>query len=413
VSTLTVDSLLLTSLFEHHSHFFLAVSSILDPELGDPQDMDDSERSDTSLKFACLQEYVENVLKKRREHNSCSFSEDEISVSEIPEKVIVQSGKRWTSSVSTLSDSQEITTVSSTEKAVRNRPTRFPSDEAVARRDRDNKAGESRCSTLKGSGSRHTRQGSDSSDCALVTQPDWCKNDSISSARHQEMPQIQERQIRPRVLPQKSWTSRSGDDRPASLLRPTCRRQSSRTLLSQRRQVTREYSKSPQLRRTSCSRGRDADPATTREANYMYPRKSPRNLPARLASDLSSRSSCSSGDKKLPATSNQAPMKRISSDHGGEVLIEIFPGVREPLRRASETVEAVAVGFYSSVYCMACGALDLHAISDVQYFVCPTCRTVCPVEGDCIFLGRRLPRHGLGLGFDTENLVSMQAQTRR
>jgi len=97
-----------------------------------------------------------------------------------------------------------------------------------------------------------------------------------------------------------------------------------------------------------------------------------------------------------------------------EIMVEIFPGVSAPLRRAKETVKAVAANFYVPVKCIPCCSSDvIYAMADVQYFVCPTCRNVSRMEEEEALRG--LPQnhlglhlHGLGLGFTIQTLLSMQ-----
>lgn len=90
-------------------------------------------------------------------------------------------------------------------------------------------------------------------------------------------------------------------------------------------------------------------------------------------------------------------------------MVEIFPGVNAELRRAQETKEAIADDFIMPTACMACSSQDLFVIADVKYIVCPRCRTIGPVEGDCFNI-RPADRRGLGLGFTGETLYSMQAE---
>lgn len=92
---------------------------------------------------------------------------------------------------------------------------------------------------------------------------------------------------------------------------------------------------------------------------------------------------------------------------GGEdkpVMVEISPGVHVKLRRTKDTLDAIANDFYLPVTCFAC-AMDLFAIANVLYVVCPMCTVVSPVEG-----GEENCGEGLGLGFTLETLKRVQCE---
>ena len=89
-------------------------------------------------------------------------------------------------------------------------------------------------------------------------------------------------------------------------------------------------------------------------------------------------------------------------------LVEISPGVSEPLRPASETVTAVKHDFYVLVTCFGCSQ-DNFCIADAKYVICPDCRVVSPVEKGALE-GRQLQQHGLGLGFTCESLFQIQSE---
>eukprot|EP00797_Seminavis_robusta_P029891 Sro60_g034690.2 (676) ;mRNA; r:71874-74666 len=91
------------------------------------------------------------------------------------------------------------------------------------------------------------------------------------------------------------------------------------------------------------------------------------------------------------------------------ILIEVFPGVSEKLRRAKETEEAVAADFYTPATCFSCN-LDLFCISDVKYFICPECRCVSPLDETSN--GIR-DRQGVGIAFGYKTLSRMQELSRR
>ena len=120
---------------------------------------------------------------------------------------------------------------------------------------------------------------------------------------------------------------------------------------------------------------------------------------------------CSHTSSKVSSLSS-SQHNRHESKQAEEIMVEIFPGTFLPLRGTKETIDAVTANFYAPVDCITCSATDLFAIADVQYFICPTCRTVASA-GDADFNERPIRRRGLGLGFDMESLCSMQADIAR
>jgi len=99
---------------------------------------------------------------------------------------------------------------------------------------------------------------------------------------------------------------------------------------------------------------------------------------------------------------------KAREEENSPTLIEISPGVFEPLRPASETVKAVRVDFYVPIPCFGC-TQDIFCIADAKYVICPTCRVVSPIEAGALE-GRSLKQHGLGLGFSCESLFEMQSE---
>lgn len=87
-------------------------------------------------------------------------------------------------------------------------------------------------------------------------------------------------------------------------------------------------------------------------------------------------------------------------------LVEIAPGVHEPLRKADETVSAVRHDFYVPVCCFGCSD-EIFCIADAKYVICPACRVVSPIEEGALE-GQVLRQHGLGLGFNCESLFQIQ-----
>lgn len=128
-----------------------------------------------------------------------------------------------------------------------------------------------------------------------------------------------------------------------------------------------------------------------------------KRAPARLKDDTKYMVDLSKGFSSVANTYSTR-----GGDEGG-ILVEITPGVEVPLRRACETQDAVSNNFYTAVSCMACANMDLYAIADVAYFVCPSCKTMCSVD-EKSFNGRPIERHGLGLGFTSETLFCMQSE---
>lgn len=87
-------------------------------------------------------------------------------------------------------------------------------------------------------------------------------------------------------------------------------------------------------------------------------------------------------------------------------MVEISPGVHEPLRGADETVRAVRHDFYVPIACFGCSN-DIFCIADAKYVICPECRVVSPIEEGALE-GQALKQHGLGLGFTCESLFQIQ-----
>jgi len=108
-------------------------------------------------------------------------------------------------------------------------------------------------------------------------------------------------------------------------------------------------------------------------------------------------------------TADQQRRENQRQDQQNEpVLVNVGPGPPVRLRRAKETVEAVAADFYQSIVCIGCSK-DIFCIADVSLVVCPSCRTIGPVDGD-YFEGREIKRTGLGLGFSCETLFAIQRE---
>lgn len=111
----------------------------------------------------------------------------------------------------------------------------------------------------------------------------------------------------------------------------------------------------------------------------------------------------------LQQQQQQQRLKRSGSEDSQEArLVEISPGVHEPLRKADETVTAVRHDFYVPVCCFGCSE-EIFCIADAKYVICPTCRVVSPIEEGALD-GQVLRQHGLGLGFNCESLFQIQSE---
>jgi hypothetical protein len=86
-------------------------------------------------------------------------------------------------------------------------------------------------------------------------------------------------------------------------------------------------------------------------------------------------------------------------------IIEVAPGIELRLRGSQETWEAIARDFYVPGLCLGCSE-TIFVIQDAAYLLCPTCRTVSPMDGTF----ERPEISGVGLGFTFEELVLWQHQ---
>jgi hypothetical protein len=67
---------------------------------------------------------------------------------------------------------------------------------------------------------------------------------------------------------------------------------------------------------------------------------------------------------------------------GGQIEVEIMPGVFAPLRGSEETWRAVKAGNIEIVVCICC-CNRIQCIADAEYILCPECRVVSPVGNRC------------------------------
>ena len=114
--------------------------------------------------------------------------------------------------------------------------------------------------------------------------------------------------------------------------------------------------------------------------------------------------------ERNPSFSNRTFRQRRTESmaNNNPSMVEIAPGVSEPLRRAAETVNAVKNDFYVPLSCFSC-CLDIFCIADAKYVVCPSCKVVSPIEAGALD-GQKLVQHGLGLGFTCESLFQIQSE---
>ena len=115
----------------------------------------------------------------------------------------------------------------------------------------------------------------------------------------------------------------------------------------------------------------------------------------------------------------QPPSSSSSSKGGGkdETMVELGPGMFARLRGANETWKCIENDFHVPVVCYAC-SLDLCCIQDASYVLCPSCRTVSPVEqvGSGHFAVDHRPGSndgGVGLGFTFDDLIKWQGEIVR
>ena len=116
-------------------------------------------------------------------------------------------------------------------------------------------------------------------------------------------------------------------------------------------------------------------------------------------------------DKKLLATTARCPSggERLLEKTPGVKSIEISPGTYLRLRGAEETWKAIELDFYMPCSCCCCD-LTLFCIQDADFVLCPGCRVVSPMVGNCFGGG---DEGGVGLGFTMESLAKWQEEIGR
>jgi len=77
------------------------------------------------------------------------------------------------------------------------------------------------------------------------------------------------------------------------------------------------------------------------------------------------------------------------------LMIEIMPGLSEPLRGSAETIKAHMSGDIMKIHCVCCDT-DISCVGDAAYVLCPNCTVVSPAPSESAN-GRS--SWGVGLGF--------------
>jgi hypothetical protein len=118
--------------------------------------------------------------------------------------------------------------------------------------------------------------------------------------------------------------------------------------------------------------------------------------------------------RKLPPSYQSPPVTLPGAVQSK--MIEICPGSLVRLRGADETYEAVRNDFYIPCQCMICSCSDndnpfrddepLFCIQDADFFLCPNCKSICPLDDGTANGSRN--GGGVGLGFTMEMLVQIQ-----
>ena len=118
-----------------------------------------------------------------------------------------------------------------------------------------------------------------------------------------------------------------------------------------------------------------------------------------------------SGDDSTADSPTSIPVAPREEEPGScreadEPLLEIAPGIRLQLRRSKETLEAIRNDFCTITLCFGCG-FDLFCIADAEYCVCPSCKTVSPL--DSATNDDQGKHHGVGIGFTASTMIQVQS----
>ena len=112
---------------------------------------------------------------------------------------------------------------------------------------------------------------------------------------------------------------------------------------------------------------------------------------------------------------------RPARNPSNDTMVELGPGVYARLRGAQETWSCIEHDFHIPVVCFAC-SLELCCIQDASYVLCPSCKTVSPIEnaphhernGHFAGAGNGVGENGgVGLGFTFDELFKWQAEIMR
>lgn len=76
------------------------------------------------------------------------------------------------------------------------------------------------------------------------------------------------------------------------------------------------------------------------------------------------------------------------------LMIEIMPGLSEPLRGSAETIKAHMSGNIMRIHCVCCDQ-DISCVGDAAYVLCPNCTVVSPAPSESM----NGSSWGVGLGF--------------
>ena len=100
------------------------------------------------------------------------------------------------------------------------------------------------------------------------------------------------------------------------------------------------------------------------------------------------------------STSSSSSSIVTTTSSSSAPMIEIEPGVLEPLRGSQETLLALRMGNIQSVLCIGCQAI-VSCILEAKYVICPCCKVISATA--VADNQKTLPKHvtpmGVGLGF--------------
>ena len=92
-----------------------------------------------------------------------------------------------------------------------------------------------------------------------------------------------------------------------------------------------------------------------------------------------------------------------NNDSKGRRTIEVSPGQYLPLHGSQETLAAMQERRLAQCYCCICD-VDIHCVREASFILCPTCRTVWPMEDqDRNNTSKEWRSGGVGLGITSRN----------